>query len=716
MAVDPYAPCPCGSGKKLKFCCADLAADIEKIDRLASSDQPHAALAHVEKLLAKEPDRASLLDIRAMLELSMEEFDSAEKTLQHFLAKHPDNASAHAQAALLAAAHGDSKTAVARLQDALERCGDAVPSRLFEAIGGVGHALLLQGQFVAARAHLLLYAGLAPPGDNRAIELLLRLNLQGGLPLLLRENLALAEAPTGVRNKAAFEEALHMTRRGQWRRAEAEFAKLLDPAAPPPAVLYNLAVVCGWQACEPELAQGLHHFAKLDVPLDDAIEAEALAQLVDPKLEDPQLESVRLTFPVNDEDIATERLAGDRRIEPYELDPEALDEEETTRPRSTHMLLDRPTPRSGAELTVEEAPNVVAFLSLYGKRTDRGARLEATTDRGPESDQAARLLAEILGDAIGAEESSEVVGAKSRSDAALSWRWRLPDDTPPNLRRTLLHQRRRRAILDDWTAAPRAALGGLSPQDAAAKPELRIPLLASVLIVEQAAIDPQERELFQELRAKLGLPRTETIDPETVDWDRLPIVRLARLDFARVPDDRLLQVFQRASMSGAGVATLAAAREIVSRESITDGVDQAYRQLIRSEPDPDRALEWADQAKARAAQAGKPGGPWAILQLEVQIERGDPVGVQSTLDEIRRQHLNEPGVADATYQLLYSAGLLVPRGAGGGSPMPPGAMPLGAMPPGADAPRPASEANRIWTPGQDAPAPAGGGKSALWTP
>jgi hypothetical protein len=190
-------------------------------------------------------------------------------------------------------------------------------------------------------------------------------------------------------------------------------------------------------------------------------------------------------------------------------------------------------------------------------------------------------------------------------------------------------------------------------------------------------------------------------------------VRLARLDFPHLPDDRLLQAFQRGAMSGAGVATLAAAREIVSRESITDGVDQAYRQLIRSEPDPDRALEWADQAKARAAQAGKPGGQWAILQLEVQIERGDAIGVQSTLDEIRRNHLNEPGVADATYQLLYSAGLLVPRGAGGG--VPPGAMPPGGGSPLAT-PSPASEPSRLWTPGQDAPAPAGGGKSALWTP
>ena len=89
MAVDPYAPCPCGSGKKLKFCCADLAADIEKIDKLVSSDQPQAALRHVEKLLAKDPDRASLLDMRAMLELALHDFDAAEKTLQHFLGEAP---------------------------------------------------------------------------------------------------------------------------------------------------------------------------------------------------------------------------------------------------------------------------------------------------------------------------------------------------------------------------------------------------------------------------------------------------------------------------------------------------------------------------------------------------------------------------------------------------------------------------------------------------
>ena len=30
MATDPYASCPCGSGKKFKWCCAPYYAQVEK--------------------------------------------------------------------------------------------------------------------------------------------------------------------------------------------------------------------------------------------------------------------------------------------------------------------------------------------------------------------------------------------------------------------------------------------------------------------------------------------------------------------------------------------------------------------------------------------------------------------------------------------------------------------------------------------------------------
>jgi tetratricopeptide (TPR) repeat protein len=706
MAIDPYSPCPCGSGKKLKFCCSDLAGDIEKVTKLIEGEQPHAALKHVETLLAKQPDRSSLLDIKAMIELSINDLDAAEKTLAHFLKVAPQNPAAHAQWALLAASRGEALPAVSRLQDALELTDNDMPQRVFEAIGAVGHALLIDGDMIAARAHLLLYAGVAPEGDNRALELLLRLNLQGGLPLLLRDNLLLMECPqhfaTGT--KATFEEGLRLGRRGLWRRAQAEFAKILNESNPDPAVTYNLALTRGWLGDEEAFAKGLHDFARLNVPLDEAVEAEALAQLVDPTVDEPILASVRLTYPILNDDAAVERLASDKRVEPYELDPETLDEDEITRPRSTHILLDRPVPSTGVGLKLDDAPNVLAFISVYGKRTDRDARLEVTTDRGEHFEQVKGLIAEILGDSIGGAGDEEVVAEKSASEEALSWRWRLPNDTPPALRRQLLAERRRRAIVDEWTNAPRAALNGLSPRDAANRAELKIPLLASVLIVEQAAADPEEQAMFQQLREQLGLPKAETVDPSSVDWERIPITRLPRLDLAKVPEDRLMQLFNRASMTGAAVASLSLANELVRRN--TPGVDLApvFRQLIRSEPDPDKALRWVDQADQWSAASQKPGGEWALLKLEVQIERGDAMGVQETLNDIRAKHLNEPGIAEATYRLLYTAGLLTPRG------LPTGGGPLEA---------PAAAPSKLWTPDQAmpaAPTPPNGGTSAIWTP
>jgi hypothetical protein len=74
------------------------------------------------------------------------------------------------------------------------------------------------------------------------------------------------------------------------------------------------------------------------------------------------------------------------------------------------------------------------------------------------------------------------------------------------------------------------------------------------------------------------------------------------------------------------------------------------------------------------------------------------------LNEIRAQHINEPGVAEATYQLLYTAGLLVPRGVPGAP------MPVAPAEPSA-----AGQPSKLWTPGQDAPA-APGNKPAIWTP
>lgn len=665
---------------------------------------------HLDALLQKQPDRASLLDLRANLELSMHEFDAARKTIDHYLAKHPQNPAAHGQKAILIAATEDGTAAIGPLQDALELLDDDMPLHVFEALGAVGHALLLEGELIAGRGHLLLYAGIAPQDDNMAIKLLLRMNLQSGLPLLIRELSNPLDCPDDAPWQGEFDHASRAIGRGQWRIAEEILTSLRDKAGAEPAIVYNLALVRGWLGNIDRFAEGLHEYARIEPNEERAVEAEALAQLIDPNLEDPKLETVRIAYAIADEDALSERFAEETRLEEYPLNPDEFDED-TPRPRNSFILLDKPTPQARPDLQGDEIPRVLGFLSLFGKRTDRGAQLELTTDRDEGLEVTKSLLADVAGDLLGELLEEEVVAEKSQSEESLSWRWRLPPRTPLDQRNRLVAEERRRAILERWTAAPRAALEGKSPQEAVGNPELRLALLASALIIEQAADDPAELPLFAELREQLELPPLASIDPTQIVDSRFSIVRVPQLEFSKLTLDQLEGFFNRATMLGANLAILLTGGEIVARADETPNIDLArvFQQLVRVDPDVARSQEWIAKARQWAEKNHRSVAEWALLDLELAIERNDSTTAQQVLEELRTVHINEPGVAEETYRILYSAGLISPHETSRPTPL---AMP--ASPTGDDA----QGGGGLWTPeGESGAAPAvGSGKSAIWTP
>lgn len=713
MAIDPYSPCPCGSGKKLKFCCTDLAVDIEKVMGMIEGEQPHAALKHVEQLLQKQPHRASLLDLKASLELGLHEFDAADETINTFLEEHPQSASANAQSAILEAVDGSATEAVDILQDAIELLEDEMPQRVLEAIGAVGQALLHVGDLVAARAHLLLYAGIGPIEDNLAIKLLLRMNLQANLPLLLRDYLQPAECPEDASWRESYQQAIKLSNRGSFRRAGSILSDLRTDIGPEPAIVYSLALLRGWLADTPQLVAGLHEYAALDVPFEDATLAEALAQLLDADIKDPQIETVKLVYPVNNDDALTEVLSQDKRTEDYEIPTPPQEQEESPPPRSTHLLLDREIPRSGAKLARSDIPNVVAFLSVYGKRTDREAQLEVTADRDEGFEQVKALLQEIAGDTLGELTETEVLVEKPIGNEVLSWRWRLPNDTPPEDRRRLIVEQRREAILDRWTAASRGALDGKTPLEAADEPPLRVALAASVLIIEQAVVDPKELPLFAELRQKLRLPKHEPIDPSQLDLESVSLVRVPYLELAKLSEKTLEHFLQRLAMMGADLAVLMVSQELAGRAEHDPEIDlkTAFQQLIRLEPLPQQALVWIEKARAWSRSRNESEATWALLELQLAIESTDGPRVKSVLEDLSQHHLSEQGVSETMYELLYSAGLIAP----------PDAATPGRDPNLEEAFEtvPTRQESALWTPGDPAPSPEGEGqgkKSAIWTP
>ena len=120
MAIDSYAPCPGGTGKKIKFCCPDLIGDLEQLDRLVEGDQISAALDQVKRLEEKQPGRPCLLATRTKLELGTKQFAAAAETSRRFLDACPDNPLALGHAAISDAIAGRIQEAAALFDKARE--------------------------------------------------------------------------------------------------------------------------------------------------------------------------------------------------------------------------------------------------------------------------------------------------------------------------------------------------------------------------------------------------------------------------------------------------------------------------------------------------------------------------------------------------------------------------------------------------------------------
>jgi hypothetical protein len=712
MTMDPYALCPCGSGKKLKFCCVDLIGDIEKIHRMIGGDQPRAALRHVEQSLARHPGRASLLDLKATLEISLGELDAAKATIDEFVSKHGDSPTAHACQALFLAQQEDAESARAAaesLQRALALVDRDMPQRVHEALGAVGSALLMAGHIVAAQAYLWLHAVLAPPEDVRARELLVGLNHYSGLPVLLRDQLRFRPWPDAAPWKAEADQATRLADNGRWRQAVEIIDRLGHKHGADPALVYNRAVLGGWLADERSLVAGLHGFAQLEVPVDDAVEAEAVAQLLDPDCKEAPLDSVVRTYDINDLDGLVQRLASDRRVAPFELDPATTADTGQPPPRNTYLLLDRPQPTTGIGLSRQEVPHLAGAVAIYGRQTDRRERLELTTDKGPEFEASIRALEAIAGDALGAMTGEQVVGGILPTQQALQRRLHFPADTPVDVRRKVAAEELHSSIVERWPELPLPGLRGKTPREAAKNDELRIPLSAAVLILELGILHTSERGAIDELRASLGLAAPEPIDPASTEAAMLPIVRVTRLQAEKASDDDLVSLYRRAMLIGAVAATVHLAQEIIRRPSLADRVPprDAYRRMIAAETDPERELALINEARSRSIAAGEPTIAWDLAELEAYIESGSPDEANATLHRINREHPNNPDVAAALYRLLYRLGAIRPSDlAEEGEPdeaMTPMAVGAAAEPP----------AGRIWTPDSDRPS---GGKSPLWTP
>ena len=380
MDIDPYAPCPGGTGKKIKFCCSDLTADLDKLSRMVSGEQCAAALELVDKLDEKYPDRACLLSTKAMLEAELGQPEKAAQTLARFRQHHPDNPVALAETAILEA-RDNPRAAVDLVQRAFEHVETQLPAQLYDALGVVGMALVGAGELLAARAHLMLQFGLSGGKDEQTLRMIVSLQGSPEIHLVAKENQPLVEPPADALWKSAFLEALENGRAGRWNKAAGQFQALADKAGAWPAIARNIAVLDSWLARRPAAVQAWRTFAAGDVPLDDAVEAQATALLLDDDSV-TTVDVVRMIYPIRDIEALLAHLGASRQALRMPGDLRELVPENEPPPKGYFSLLDRARPESATGLTPDTIPWVLGQAAVYGRQTDREARLELMATRG----------------------------------------------------------------------------------------------------------------------------------------------------------------------------------------------------------------------------------------------------------------------------------------------------------------------------------------------
>ncbi len=710
MPMDAYSPCPCGSGKKIKFCCKDLLSDLQKIERMLEGEQYMACLSHIERLEQSNPGRACLMATKTLLLRITGQESEAKKATTEFVEKHPDNPLALCDSALITAADESGRAALVVLEKAIAASGGAFSGRLYEAISAIVQILLSEGHFLAARALTLFQASIVGQ-DDPAMELLMRLNAMQNVPLVVKDGRGLQQCPDDAPWKQEFDAAFKLAAEARWSEAEAKLTGLVKTAPQSSALWRNLAKLRAWMA-DPEGAnEALERFATLEVGLEDAVEAQAQALFLSDDPLGDELNVFDVSYMIADPEKLQETFSTSNRVAQAPMDPRMLQrEDDSPPPKAVYLFFDKPAPDSDSDLDLGTVPRVVCHGFFFGKETDRDARLECFGLVEQDRPLVDAFLKELDDDADGLSKPS---GNVSRSQDMLSREWRLPNGSSREEFQKLADGYLEEALLGRWVEMSLGLLDGKTPREAASDSAYRAKVLAAIMVLDFWLEQSGARFDTNRLRSELGLPALEAIDALEAPITSLPLVRLARVDVTKISDDDVLAGYRRAVSFGAQAAVEKFGRELVGRETLSSRDErlQAYRLLARMTDDPDEAIALIEAGRRATVERGGSCANWDLLELSLRFERMESAEISRLMSHIESQHGREPGVIEALTQMLVQMGVLRPDGTP--------AMPMGAPPtedpsivvPGGEA----EEPGKIWTP-DGSSGSSEGEKPKLWTP
>ncbi len=681
---------------------------MDRVVGMVNGGQVVPALDRLTEVLQTHPDAAWALAIRGRLLLDLREYDSLNENADRFIRLQPSNPLALTQRAAANLFRGDVEPATEAMLAALTESGRDVDAFVLDVSSALAYMLAQRGVFLTSR----VYASLAMmttgyKGGQAAVSVLQQLNTSPTINQLIKSTPTLIPRPADVDWAERLDEAFSLLENQKIDLSESKFQSLRRTLPNEPSVLSGLLMCAIWRGdtdAQSELFKKLSTCDSLDE--EQRVRFRALSALVDPTSPDLSIKVLKLEGSIDNADEVEMSLLADSRLTslPSNMLGSLRMTDSDVPPKAGFQILDRDKPESLDQLPeVKDVAESIALVFVYGKQTDRDARLEIHDLRPKHLQEVKDKLGAMIPSLELNESESDplpLLAACQPQVAIIPYQAKQAE--AEKLQSELMMARLGRRIAE--TEIP--FLDGKSLIETADDESLQFERTVAVRLLEQYdEIVSKGDEVMREVYELANLSAPTDLHPESSEAEAIANEDLNRVHGDKLDTETLIYLLQRSQQVAATPAMKRFANQLIEAELTEEQQPAkmlAHMTLVNTAKQNDKALEALENAKAFAEANQIPTAQLLLTEVGLRLAAGDPEGFQNTIQSLTSNYGNDPEVMAKLQQTLIAYGLISPDGSPRNAPAP-------------QDPAAQSEAGGLWTPDQgQPPTQEGGGK--LWVP
>jgi tetratricopeptide (TPR) repeat protein len=625
MALDPYEPCTCGSGKKFKWCCQPIFVTINRAWEQEAAGQHEAALRLMDEVVREHEGNPEAWGQKARLLFSQGKVEEAETALQRAFDLNPNYPAGLLLRATFRFQEGEIPGALLLARRAAEAYDPEARPYLAEVYFIIFECEMRMNRPVAARAALRLATRFAPSEDEVRKSFDALFGPEGRLPAAARREYT-------FRTSKKASPAIPNVDTPRLTDLVRVFEPLTKKDPNDAAAWFNLGLAHAWLGDNLAALDALRRYVELEPDENAAGEAATLMEVLrcgQGQEEECDYQEHVFAYQFRDaQPVANLLQEWDRggRLVALPSQQEGM---------FMGLVLELST---AGLITVGAPPSDAGRLGGYvvviGNLFQFTSPLKEPFDRL--RDEVRQRLS--LGLTELPERRAPIQFPDVTADALLFPFKRAEDSAQRVLEHVQKHYE------ETWIHKPRRSLSGNTPLDAAAHPTLRKHLRGVIQFIQDCAKGGMIANYdFDRLRRKLGLLGSESpvLSSETqhselrtqnlkLDIAAMGTAELASLNAANLSDEQLEHAYQAAVKLDAEELAANFARNLIARPMRPERTDRfpwySYlTQYALKTGDKDAALDYVNEGEKADCEhnEGRRRNDYELRRGQVHVKRGE---------------------------------------------------------------------------------------------